>query len=320
MLLDLVIISLGFVGLTWGADKFVFGASTVASNLRVPPMVIGLTIVAFGTSAPEIFSSLVAALEDKPDLAIGNAIGSNIFNLGLALGIAAMIKPLTPAASLMRKELPALLAVTVITGLLLLDGHLGIIDSMVFIAILVFFAYTLVKKKASGRTVSLDLSVDEEEIASISVWRASIYLILGLLLLIISAEALVRAASSIAETLGVSAGIIGLTIVALGTSLPELATTITCTLRAHHDLAIGNIVGSNLLNILIVLPIPGLLAPDFIDSSLLSRDYVTMLLMTIILAGISYTAICRGKQIGRLSGALFVLMYVGWFGVLYSQL
>jgi cation:H+ antiporter len=317
MLLDVVIISLGFVGLTWGADKFVSGTSEVAKNLGVSPLMIGLTIVALGTSAPEIFSSAVAAINGQPALAIGNAIGSNIFNIGVALAIAIMIKPLTPPVSLLRKELPALLLVTLVTGVLFIDGYLGVLDSIVLLVMLAGLGYSLIRKKAVSDD---DPDTDEEEESQTGLLRAIIYLVFGLALLILSAEALVSAASSIAETIGVSAGVIGLTIVALGTSLPELATTVTCALRGHHDLAIGNIVGSNIMNILMVLPFPGLLAAGPIESSLLARDYVTMLAMTLLLAVICYRAIKAKKQIGRMSGITFLLMYIGWFVVLYTQL
>lgn len=319
MLLDVVIISLGFVGLTWGADKFVSGTSEIAKNLGVSPLMIGLTIVALGTSAPEIFSSAVAALNGQPALAIGNSIGSNIFNIGIALAIAIMIKPLTPPVSLLRKELPALLLVSLVTGILFVDGHLGLLDSFILIAMLAGLGYALIRKK-TVRDSDLDTEEEEEEEAPASLLRAIIYLVFGLALLILSAEALVRAATSIAESIGVSAGVIGLTIVALGTSLPELATTVACALRGHHDLAIGNIVGSNIMNLLIVLPFPGLLSPGPIESSLLVRDYVTMLAMTLLLAIICYRAIKAKKQIGRLSGVTFLLMYIGWFVVLYTQL
>jgi cation:H+ antiporter len=323
MLLDVVIITLGFVGLTWGADKFVFGSSALAKNLGVSPLMIGLTIVAFGTSAPEIFSSAVAVLEGEPALAIGNAIGSNIFNIGVALAAAVLIKPLTPPGSLLRKEMPVLLLVTCVTGLLFYDGYLGIIDGVILLTVMAGLGYSLVRRKTVAGSVEDDDDEEDEEdepIPEMSTLRAAAYLGLGLLLLILSAEALVNAASSIAIKLGVSSGVIGLTIVALGTSLPELATTIACALRGHHDLAIGNIVGSNIMNLLMVLPFPALMAPGLMEDSLVSRDYVTMLLMTLLLAAISFRAIRGGKQIGRLSGSAFLLMYLGWFALLVFQL
>ena len=297
MILDTVIIILGFIGLIWGADKFVFGASALARNLGVSPLMIGLTIVAFGTSAPEIFSSAVAALNDKPELAVGNALGSNLFNIGVALGVAAIISPLKPPESLISKEIPALLLVTLVAGALLFDLSLGRFDAFVLIAIIVYFGYRLFRKRI--RTGSLP-EISDTELGTINNAQAALYLALGLALLVLSAEALVAAATSIAEDLDVSTAIIGLTVVALGTSLPELAASVTCVLKGHHDLAIGNIVGSNILNLLAVLPFPGLLSPGPIEAQLLFRDYVSVLLLTLLLAYFCYIGIKKGVMIGRL--------------------
>ena len=316
LLLDTVIIVLGFIGLIWGADKFVFGASGLARNLGISPLMIGLTIVAFGTSAPEIFSSAVAALSNTPELAIGNALGSNLFNIGVALAVAAIISPLRPPESLVKKEIPALLLVTVVTGVLFLDLYLGYFDALVLITITAFFGYKLFRKRARTATVTV---MEESSLTTVKNLQAFAYLILGLALLVLSAEALVAAASSIAESLGVSTAIIGLTVVALGTSLPELAASVTCVLKGHHDLAIGNIVGSNILNLLVVLPFPGLLAPGPVEFALVARDYSFVLILTILLAFFCYRAIKKGKMIGRKCGAVFLLIYCVWFTVMFLQ-
>ena len=316
MILDPVIIILGFVGLIWGADKFVFGASALARNVGISPLMIGLTIVAFGTSAPEIFSSAVASLNNKPELAIGNALGSNLFNIGVALGIAAIISPLKPPASLINKEIPALLMVTLVAGALLFDLSLGLFDALVLIAITAYFGYKLFRKRVRSGALP---EISETELATISNGQAVLYLALGLALLVLSAEALVAAATSIAESLGVSTAIIGLTIVALGTSLPELAASVTCVLKGHHDLAIGNIVGSNILNLLAVLPFPGLFSPGLFDSQLLFRDYVTVLFLTFLLAYFCYIGIKKDRMIGRMNGIVFLLIYAGWFTVMLVQ-
>jgi cation:H+ antiporter len=316
MFLDTVIIVLGFIGLIWGADKFVFGASALARNFGVSPLMIGLTIVAFGTSAPEIFSSAVAALEDKPELAIGNALGSNLFNVGVALGVAAIISPLKPPESLVSKELPALLLVTLVAGALLIDLHLGVFDAVVFVSIIGFFGYKLIRKRVRSGALP---EIEESELTEINSIQAVAYLILGLALLILSAEALVQAASGIAEDLHVSTAIIGLTIVALGTSLPELAASVTCVLKGHHDLAIGNIVGSNILNLLAVLPFPGLLSAGSIDPSLLYRDYVGVLILTLLLSYFCYRGIKNQTMMGRANGAAFLLIYGCWFTVMLFQ-
>jgi cation:H+ antiporter len=317
MLLDAVIIVLGFIGLIWGADKFVFGASALARSWGVSPLMIGLTIVAFGTSAPEIFSSAASAWEGEPALAIGNALGSNLFNIGIALGIAALISPLKPPPSLISKEIPALLLVTVVTGVLLIDMHLGVFDSVILILVTFFFGYKLFRKKAKSTVIA---DIDDDELVSVSNLQAAAYLGLGLALLILSAEALVAAATSIAGSLGVTTGIIGLTIVALGTSLPELAASITCVLKGHHDLAIGNIVGSNILNLLAVLPFPGLLSPGPIEAELLYRDYGAVLILTLLLAFFAYRGIKRNTMITRANGACLMVIYVAWFSTMLFQL
>lgn len=318
MLLDVVIVILGFIGLIWGADKFVGGASAIARNLGVAPFMIGLTIVAFGTSAPEFFSSAVAALEQQAPIAIGNALGSNIFNIGIALGIATLLRPIAPPKSLIKKELPALLLVTAVTGILFADLHLGLVDSLILIAVLGFLAYRLVRQGLKKQ----DREADEEsvEIPAVNGIRAILMLIFGLVLLVIGAEALIGSASSIATYMGVSPAIIGLTIVALGTSLPELAACVASVLRGHTDLAIGNIVGSNILNLLVVLPFPGLLAAGAIESELFYRDYATMLVMTLVLAGICFWTAKSGRKMGRISGVAFILMYVTWFIIMYQQI
>jgi cation:H+ antiporter len=316
MFLDPVIIILGFIGLIWGADKFVFGASALARNVGISPLMIGLTIVAFGTSAPEIFSSAVAALEDKPELAVGNALGSNLFNVGVALGVAAIISPLKPPASLISKEIPALLLVTFIAGALLFDLSLGRFDAFVLIAITAYFGYRLYRKRVKSGSLP---EITDAEISIISNAQALLYLALGLALLVLSAAALVAAATSIAEFFEVSTAIIGLTVVALGTSLPELAASVTCVLKGHHDLAIGNIVGSNILNLLAVLPFPGLFSPGPVESQLLFRDYTAVLLLTLLLAYFCYVGVKKDRMIGRMNGIIFLSIYCGWFTVMFVQ-
>ncbi len=317
MVVDVFIVVLGFIGLIWGADKFVFGASALARNLGVSPLMIGLTIVAFGTSAPEIFSSAAAVIENEPELAIGNALGSNIFNIGVALGIAALISPLRPPKTLIHKEIPALLLVTIVTGFLLADLYLGKIDALILMAITVYFGYKLFKNRLSS--ISLP-ELDQDNLIHLSNAKAVIYMILGLALLVLSADAMVEAASSIANSLGVSPAIIGLTVVAFGTSLPELAASVTCALKGHHELAIGNIVGSNILNLLAVLPFPGLFAPTEIEPSLFYRDYMTVLIMTLVLAFFCYRATKKNLMIGRIYGTVFLLMYCSWFTLLVLQM
>lgn len=318
MWFDILIVVCGFAGLIWGADKFVAGASSIAHNLGAAPLLIGLTIVAFGTSAPEFFSSAIAAIEGHPALAIGNALGSNIFNIGVVLGLTVLVRPLTPSPSLVRKELPALFLVTVISGILLANLYVGQLDGLVLIALTAFLCHRLIRKrtkkaaKASGIVAEMEV-----DLPTISTLKAIIFLVLGLLFLVGGAEALVRGASSIASEMGVSPAIIGLTIVALGTSLPELAACITSVLRGHDDLALGNIVGSNIMNFLVVLPFPGLLSPGPIESALFTRDFSTLFIMTCVLGIICFWTVKADKKIGRLAGAGFLLMYGVWFSTLF---
>lgn len=313
MLLETAVIVLGFVGLIWGADKFVLGASGLARNLGVPQLTIGLTIVAFGTSAPEIFSSAFSAWEGKPKLAIGNALGSNLFNIGLALGIAAMVRPLKPAESLIHKEIPALLLVTLAAGAMLSDLYVGFFDAIVLMLITAYFGYRLFRKPGRLKDGGI------QQVEELPNWQAAAYLTLGLVLLILSAEGLVYAASSVALALGVSTAVVGLTVIALGTSLPELAASITCVLKRHDDLAIGNIVGSNILNLLVVLPFPGLLSSGSIEKELFYRDFTSVLILTLLLSYFCYRSVKGNHRIGRFSGALFLLIYCGWFTVMVLQ-
>lgn len=306
------------------------GASALARSVGVSPLVIGLTIVAFGTSAPEMFSSAVAALAGEPELAIGNALGSNLFNVGVALGVAAIISPLKPPDSLIRlpfeyaarpptslidDEIPALLLVTLVTGALLFNLYVGVFDALVLLGITALFVYRLIKKRTDSPP-----EFKQADLPNVSKLQAIAYLLLGLVLLIGSAEFLVWAASFIAESLDVSTAIIGLTIVALGTSLPELATAVTCALKRQHDLVIGAIFGSNILNLLAVLPFPGLFSPGPIEPLLLSRDYLVVLALTLLLSYYCYRGIKRKKMIGRVCGLIFLSIYCGWFTVMLIQL
>ena len=316
MLTDILFIVLGFIGLAWGANLFVFGASALARNLGVSPLLIGLTIVAFGTSAPEFFSSAIAALNDEGELAVGNALGSNLFNVGIALGVAAMVSPLTPPPNLMRREITAMLLVTVVTGLLFLDLYLGWFDAVVLIVIAVFFIRKLMLPKVKSEPAKV---LDELQIDPVSNLKAAFYLLLGLGLLVVSSQALVLAASSIAATLGVSTGVIGLTVVALGTSLPELALSVTCALKDEDELAIGNILGSNIMNLLVVLPFPGLLAPGPLEPRFLYLDYLSVLLICAVLSLFCYISIRRGKSIGRFGGLTLLLIYCGWFTLMLQN-
>jgi len=308
----------GIFGLVWSADRFVLGASTTARNLGVSTLIIGLTIVSFGTSVPEIVTSATAALRGSPELAIGNVLGSNIANIGLVLGLTALVCPIIIPASLLKEELPALLIVTIAALLIFQDLYLNWVDGIILLVLLACFTLFVLKIKSSLSETQLSEDAEISEfIADISTAKSLGLMLFGLILLLISANALIYGATGIARALGVSELIIGLTIVAIGTSLPELAASITSVLKGHHDLAIGNIVGSNILNLLLVLPVPAFLAPLYIDAIVLFRDVGVMLAMTLLLSAFLVLKIKSGLKFGRLLGAVLLLLYLTYTILLF---
>ncbi len=311
-------ITLGFIGLIWSADKFVLGASTTARNLGVSPLLIGLTIVAFGTSAPEIFTSATAALRGSPELAIGNVLGSNIANIGLVLGITALVCPVLIPVSLLKKELPTMLAITLLVLWLFHDFRLDQMDAVLLLAVLACLAYRVISHKVTMPGSKLEQEDEVSDyLADMSTAAALGWMLLGLILMIISSNVLVSGAREIAMAMGVSELAIGLTVVAIGTSLPELATSITSSLRGHHDLAVGNIVGSNILNILMVLPVPALLSPVDLAPEIVWRDYGFTLAFTLLFSFMIFVLKRRGLAIGRISGAILLLCYLAYTGYLF---
>jgi cation:H+ antiporter len=307
----------GLVILVWSADRFVLGAAASARLLGISPLVIGLTIVSLGTSAPEMFVSTMAALDGAGGLAVGNAIGSNIANIALVLGVTALVAAIPIQKKLIKKEIPLLLLVTIIAGLVLADLALDLFDALILIAALVVAIYLLFQQSSdSGEAI-----IDEDEQAEIDAMpakKAIFWLIVGLAALLISSKMLVWGATSIAQAFGISDLVIGLTIVAIGTSLPELAASVTSALKGHHDIAIGNIIGSNIFNLLAVLPIPGLIAPLVIESAVIERDYMVMLGLTIglvLIIGLSF----RRGAIPRFTGVILLASYVAYMTLLYVQ-
>ena len=319
MWVPLLVLILGLVTLVWSADRFLSGAASAAGHLGVSKMLIGLTVVSIGTSAPEILVALTAAIEGNPLLAVGNAIGSNIANIGLVLGITAMIAPLPFSRGVLRKELPWLLGATFLTLWLLFDLQLTRVDGVILLTAMGLIMYRLVKTQQTtteGVTVSIEEELDE--LQALSKGKAVFWLIAGLIILLVSAEMLVWAATRIAEWLGVSEMVIGLTVVAVGTSLPELAATVGAAIKGHSDIAIGNVVGSNILNILVVLSVPGLVSEPTIDNVALWRDCGMMLALTLALALFAY-AIGSQRIITRFEGAVILLGWVGYNYVLFQQ-
>jgi len=318
MWMELLAIAGGFVLLTWSADRFVVGASALAYNLNVSPLIIGLTIVSLGTSAPEILVSAVASLQGNGGLAIGNALGSNIINIALILGVTALIVPLKVHSSIVRREMPVLIGVMLLGLLLLLDGRLGQFDGVVLLSgmalMLLWMTHIGIKEKSSHDPISEEFA--DEVPTNLSMSRASFWIVVGGLCLLGSSKLLVWGAVAIAHAMGVSDLIIGLTIVAMGTSLPELAASVMSALKNEHDIAIGNVIGSNIFNLLAVLGLPGLLNPGPFDPIVLTRDYPVMLGLTVLFFIMAYGFRGPGR-INRFEGALLVLAFVGYQTLLY---
>ena len=313
----------GFSGLIWSANRFVLGAASTARNLGVSPLVIGLTVVAFGTSAPEIFTSATASLQGAPSIAIGNAIGSNIANLGIVLGITVLLHPIDIPLSLLKKELPALILISTICFLIFIDLTLNMFDGLLLLVFLATFIWRLSKNM---KVLEKEHVIQEEDIINteeateyitdIPTSKAIGLLISGLIMLVISSNILVEGARSIAATLGVSELVIGLTVVAIGTSLPELATSITGAFKGHYALVLGNIIGSNVMNILLVMPIPAFLSPFVLESVVLTRDYPTMMLFTLVCAYFLYLRARQGRKVGRVIGTVLLGMYIAYTATL----
>lgn len=324
MLIAFAAIIVGFVILIWSADRFVTGAAAIARNLGLSPVIIGLTIVSIGTSAPEVLVSLAAVLSGAGELAVGNAIGSNIANIGLVLGTTAVVSPLLVLQRTIRNELVLLLIVTAAVGLLLGDGILSPLEGWLMLAALVFTLFYMLRSQSSD--LELEAATTGETSGETGLAMAWLTFALGLILLIASSRLLVWGAVGAANALGVSELVIGLTIVAMGTSLPELAASITSALRGHSEIALGNVVGSNLFNLLAVLPIPGIFGPELLESQVMSRDYPLMMMLTLLLALLLYLG---GKQrlapagyayLGRLTGVLLVTIYALYYCWLYLTL
>ncbi|WP_438874024.1 calcium/sodium antiporter [Thiohalocapsa halophila] len=303
----------GFALLVWSADRFVDGAAATAGHAGMPSLLIGMVIVGFGTSAPEMVVSAMAALDGNPDLAIGNALGSNIVNTGLVLGVTALVAPIAVHSKIIRRELPLLFAIGLGVGLLLWDDALTRTESLVLLAgFLGLIGWSVVAAlRGHGDPLEAE-TVQELESHAMPLGRAVFWLVAGLVLLIVSSRSLVWGAVTIAEALGVSDLIIGLTIVALGTSLPELAASVVAARKGEHDIAIGNVVGSNMFNLLAVVGIAGVIAPmPSMAPEVLTRDWPVMMALFAALFVMGYGLRGQGR-INRLEGALLLLAFAAY--------
>lgn len=311
MLLAMLAIVVGFALLVWSADRFVDGAAASANHAGMPPLLVGMLVVGFGTSAPEMVVSMMAAMDGNSPLALGNALGSNIVNITLILGMTAIIAPIAVHSNIIRKELPILLIITLIVGLMLWNHDISTMEAWLLLGGFLFLICWSIWQAVKGKNDSLDKEFSEEiSQQNMPLKRAIFWLVLGLLLLIASSRVLVWGAVEIATQLGVSDLLIGLTIVALGTSLPELAASIAAARKGEHDIAVGNVVGSNMFNSLAVIGIAGTIEPiSNIGAEVFWRDWTSMLIATLILL---FTALFWGKNktITRWEGVILLLCYV----------
>lgn len=317
MLYDVIAIFAGFFLLIKSADFLITGATSVAQRLGVSPLIVGITVVGFGTSAPEIMVATIASLNGNQNLAIGNAIGSNITNITLVLGVAACIAPMHVHSRILKKELPLLFIALLMAIFFMSDDHLGRTDGIILASSLVLLMWWITRQALISRGQdSLQQDYAQELPDTLPMSKALIILISSLAVLTLSSKLLVYGAVNIAIAFGLSELVIGLTIIAIGTSLPELAASVAGALKGEHDLAIGNVVGSNLFNTLIVLGIPGILSPAVIDSGIMQRDMPILFVLTIALIIMAIGLRGRGK-INRFEGFLLTLSFIAYQAILY---
>ncbi len=312
MITSFLAIAFGLALLVWSADRFVEGSASIASHFGMPSLLIGMVIVGFGTSAPEMVVSALAALQGNPGIALGNAYGSNITNIALILGVTALISPIAVHSQVLRKELPILTVMTALAAWQIWDGEISRFDAFILLGVFCgLMAWTIrlgTRKKADplGREIEQEMAV-----RAMPIRRATFWLVVGLVLLIVSSRLLVWGAVEIAHGFGVSDLIIGLTVVAVGTSLPELASSIIAARKGEHDLALGNVLGSNLFNTLAVVGIAGAIHPMKVGPEVLGRDILVMALLTVSLFAVGYGF--RGPgHINRFEGAALLACYVGY--------
>lgn len=311
MISDLLLIVLGVVMVLWGADRLTEGASALARRMRVPEIVIGLTIVAAGTSAPELFVSLVSALKDTPDMAVGNVVGSNIFNTLLIVGCAAMVAPMVIAPSTVKKDMPfAVGASMLLPAVILVGNDVSRSDGFVllaFFALFMVYTFRVALQEGNGENASVA--------APVNVWKSLLYVVAGLGGLIIGSNLFVDSASDVARQLDISEGVIGLTIVAGGTSLPELATSVVAARKGQSAIAIGNVIGSNVFNILLILGLTATVSPMAVQG-ITVVDLSVMLVSILMVWAFSYTK----YTVARWEGAVLTLAFMAYMGWLFYNL
>lgn len=312
MSLAFAAIVVGLIFLVWSADKFIEGAAVTAKHFGMSPLLIGMVIVGFGTSAPEMVVSALASMQGNPGIALGNAYGSNITNIALILGLTAVISPILVHSQVLRKEMPVLIAITALAAFQLADGQLSRMDAIVLMLVFFMLMGWSVYQGMTGKDDTLGTEMQGEVDAySMPLKKAIFWLIVGLLVLVLSSRLLVWGAVDIAVALGVSDLIIGLTIVAIGTSLPELASSLMAIKKGEHDMAIGNVIGSNMFNTLTVVGIAGLISPMAVDPEILRRDVAVMAGLTILLFIFAYGFRGPGR-INRIEGGVLLTAFVAY--------
>jgi cation:H+ antiporter len=319
MLGDILLIVAGLALLIVGADRFVHGAAATARNLGISPLLIGLTIVAFATSAPEVLVSILAATRGEPDLAVGNAIGSNIANIGLVLGAVALIRPIELESATLRREMPALLAVSLLTVSLFFDTYLSRVDGFVLLTGLVIVMFWLARlgiRSAANDPIKVEYEAEIPQ--HVSMPASVFWLLAGLGMLLSGADFMVDGSINIARAMGVSEVVIGITLVALATSLPELAVTIVSVFKGEDDLAIGNIVGSNIFNLLAVVGIAAVIEPAVLARSVLSLHIFVLVAFTLVLFAMTYDYDGKGN-INRIEGFSLLAAYTAYIAYVVVQ-
>tara|TARA_R110000868_G_scaffold175718_2_gene412884 strand:- start:887 stop:1870 length:984 start_codon:yes stop_codon:yes gene_type:complete len=309
----------GLVLLVWSADKFVEGAAATAKHLGMPALLIGMVIIGFGTSAPELAVSAMAAADGNPGLALGNGYGSNITNIALIVGLTAVIAPIAVHSQVLRKELPLLVVLTLIAGAQLLDGELSRLDGWVLLGVFAVVMGWSIFQGMRGKGDSVVVEADAQMAGELMAMKTAImWLVIGLILLVVSSRLLVWGAVTIAQSLGVSDLVIGLTIVAIGTSLPELASALAAVRKNEHDLILGNILGSGIFNTLAVVGLAAVIQPLSVAPEVLYRDWTLMLVLTVGLLVMGFGMTGWRKVISRFDGSILLLVYVAYTGYLLS--
>jgi len=319
MLQQVLMFALGLVALVIGAELLVRGASRLAVSFGVSPLVVGLTVVAFGTSAPEMAVSVGSALAGSPDLALGNVVGSNICNVLLILGISALITPLLVDEQIIRQEIPIMIGVSALLVVMALDGHLGLVESIVLFALVIAYTvFLIVQSRRASKAVQEEFGTDLPTSAWDRHWAVQVGLIAtGLVMLIVGADWLVEAAVAFARAFGVSDLVVGLTVVAVGTSMPEIATSIVAAMRGQRDIAVGNVVGSNIFNILAVLGASGIASGTGLPVSEAARNFDLWVMLAVAFACLPI--MITGREIARWEGVVFLAYYVAYTAWLVLQ-